>query len=275
MPSKYYKIIVIVLLIIITGVIIGVSLSSSNNSSSLGKNVSIYPQLVELSKQGYNVQAYPTNLQVLPLNFSSEGKPAVIYVGAEWCPYCAVERWALILALLRFGNFTGLEYMQSSSSDVYPNTPTFTFVKANYTSPYISFIGIEYEARNGSQLEPVPTNIYQMWTQYGKGQIPFIIIGYYYQVGTSIDPGLMSGHDWNYVISQLNDTNSQIYLQVYAQANLITKYICQIDGGKPANVCNVFLNGTSSTTTTSQSSSSLQASQLVMALPEIQSRYIA
>ncbi|AAY79775.1 DUF929 domain-containing protein [Sulfolobus acidocaldarius] len=275
MPSKYYKIIVIVLLVIITGVIIGVSLSSSNNSSSLGKNISIYPELVELSKQGYNVQAYPTNLQVLPLNFSSEGKPAVIYVGAEWCPYCAVERWALILALLRFGNFTGLEYMQSSSTDVYPNTPTFTFVKANYTSPYISFIGIEYEARNGSQLEPVPTNIYQMWTQYGKGQIPFIIIGYYYQVGTSINPGLMSGHDWNYVISQLNDPNSQIYLQVYAQANLITKYICQIDGGKPTNVCNVFLNSTSSTTTTSQSSSSLQASQVVMVLPEIESRYIS
>lgn len=57
MPSKYYKIIVIVLLVIITGVIIGVSLSSSNNSSSLGKNISIYPELVELSKQGYNVQA--------------------------------------------------------------------------------------------------------------------------------------------------------------------------------------------------------------------------
>ena len=53
---------------------------------------------------------------------TSGGKPEVLYMGGEYCPYCATERWSLILALDRFGSFSGLEYMQSSSTDIYPNT---------------------------------------------------------------------------------------------------------------------------------------------------------
>jgi len=32
----------------------------------------------------------------------------VVYIGAEYCPYCAVERWPLIVALNRFGTLTNL-----------------------------------------------------------------------------------------------------------------------------------------------------------------------
>jgi hypothetical protein len=39
---------------------------------------------------------------------TSGGKPEVLYMGAEYCPYCAAERWALIVALSRFGTFSGL-----------------------------------------------------------------------------------------------------------------------------------------------------------------------
>src|SRR5579863_6762146 len=67
------------------------------------------------------------------------GKPEVLYMGAEYCPYCAAQRWAMIVALDKFGSFTGITYMQSSSTDIYPNTPTFAFVNSNYSSSYISF----------------------------------------------------------------------------------------------------------------------------------------
>ena len=36
------------------------------------------------------------------------GKPAVIYLGAISCPYCAENRWAMALALSRFGTFQSL-----------------------------------------------------------------------------------------------------------------------------------------------------------------------
>lgn len=58
------------------------------------------------------------------------GKVQFLYVGAEYCPYCAAARWAMIVALSRFGTFSNLHLMRSSGQDVYPNTPTFTF----YTS---------------------------------------------------------------------------------------------------------------------------------------------
>ena len=33
----------------------------------------------------------------------------VSYVGAEYCPYCAIQRWALLVALSKFGSFTNLD----------------------------------------------------------------------------------------------------------------------------------------------------------------------
>ena len=71
------------------------------------------------------------------------GKPEVLYVGGEFCPFCALERWSLMVALSHFGTFSGVEYMQSSSTDVDPNTPTFTFANATYTSQYITFVAVE------------------------------------------------------------------------------------------------------------------------------------
>ncbi|MEM3791396.1 MAG: DUF929 family protein, partial [Candidatus Micrarchaeaceae archaeon] len=47
-----------------------------------------------------------------------QGKPAVVYIGAEYCPFCAAERWALIIALMRFGNLSNISYMVSSPTDI-------------------------------------------------------------------------------------------------------------------------------------------------------------
>ena len=61
----------------------------------------------------------------------------ILFVGAEFCPYCAAQRWPLIIALSRFGTFSGLQTTTSSSSIEYPNTITFTFRSATFTSQYI------------------------------------------------------------------------------------------------------------------------------------------
>src|SRR6202167_408998 len=71
------------------------------------------------------------------------GKPEMLYIGAEYCPYCGAERWGMIVALSRFGTFSGLATVHSSSSDVYPNTPSWTFLHSRYTSKYLTFTSVE------------------------------------------------------------------------------------------------------------------------------------
>ena len=34
---------------------------------------------------------------------TSNGKPEMLYIGAEYCPYCAAMRWSMAVALSRFG----------------------------------------------------------------------------------------------------------------------------------------------------------------------------
>lgn len=53
----------------------------------------------------------------------------------EFCPYCAMERWALVMALDQFGNFTNLTPITSAEDHV----PTYTFYGSSYTSSKIDF----------------------------------------------------------------------------------------------------------------------------------------
>src|SRR4051812_14747932 len=34
-------------------------------------------------------------------DLTADGKPLVLYVGAEYCPFCAAQRWAMVQALSR------------------------------------------------------------------------------------------------------------------------------------------------------------------------------
>ncbi len=42
--------------------------------------------------------------------------------GAEFCPFCAAQRWALVAALDRFGSFSHLGAASSSDDEVFPGT---------------------------------------------------------------------------------------------------------------------------------------------------------
>ena len=37
---------------------------------------------------------------------TSNGKPEMLYIGAEYCPYCAATRWSMAVALSRFGTLS-------------------------------------------------------------------------------------------------------------------------------------------------------------------------
>jgi len=167
------------------------------------------------------------------------GKPEVLYIGAEFCPYCAAERWALIVALGRFGTFSGLQTTTSSSSDIYPNTPTFTFRGATYTSDYIDFRAVETSDRDKQPLQTPSASEQQLWSKYDQdGSIPFVDFGNKYALsGATYSPDLLGGASWQAIASELQDPNSAQAKAIVGSANLITAAICKTTSDKPDSVC--------------------------------------
>jgi thiol-disulfide isomerase/thioredoxin len=158
---------------------------------------------------------------------SPQDKPEILYIGAEWCPYCAAERWALVVALSKFGNFTNLKYMLSAAND--GNISTLTFVNATYTSPYISFVSVEYQDRNRNPLQHVNPDQQDLWNSYTSNAegIPFIYIdGQYYLTTSQFNPTSLSGLNWTQIASQLNYPQSTIAKNVDGAANQLIGTIC-------------------------------------------------
>ncbi|WP_433049083.1 DUF929 family protein [Dactylosporangium sp. CS-033363] len=180
------------------------------------------------------------------------GKPLILYVGAEYCPFCAAQRWPVVIALSRFGTFTGLSLTTSAADDTYPNTPTVSFHGATYTSQYLSFQGVETTTNkrvNGQyapldQLTPAQQQVLQKYNAApyvpadSAGAIPFIDFGNKaLQAGASFSPQLLADHSHQQVVDAIKDPNSQLGRAVDGSANAMTALLCKITGGQPGDVC--------------------------------------
>lgn len=167
------------------------------------------------------------------------GKPEVLYIGAEYCPYCAAERWALIVAMSRFGTWSGLKTSSSSSSDVYANTPTFTFRGSTFTSQYIDFRGLETSDRDQKPLDTPTAAEQQIMSQYNSaGSIPFVDFGNRYVFnGATYSPDLLGGQTWQQIADAIRDGSTSQARAIVGSANLITAAICKTTSDQPAAVC--------------------------------------
>ena len=183
---------------------------------------------------------------------TSNGKPELLFLGGEYCPYCAAERWSMVSALSRFGTFTGLTTTHSSTSDVFPNTPTFTFTKAKYTSSYLTFTSVEefanYRQGNSSSSSApyvtlqTPTTAQQaLAAAYDPtGAIPFLDFGNkYVEVGnlSPLSPSMLQGKTWAQVAAAMNDPSSALGKALVGNANYITAGICKLTNNQPASAC--------------------------------------
>jgi Domain of unknown function (DUF929) len=210
----------------------------------VNKTTSVPASTLEAVGAG-SVTAGPTPVTGPPL--TQGGKPQILYVGAEYCPYCAAQRWAMIVALSRFGTFSGLHTIHSATRDAYSNTPTFTFAGSHYTSKYISFTPVEETTNvpNGPQTyTPLqkPTAAQQaLLTKYNKqGSIPFIDFGNkYVEVGnmTGFGPQNLAGKSWAQIAAALSDPSSPIAKAVDGSANYTTATICKLTNNQPASAC--------------------------------------
>lgn len=189
-----------------------------------------------------SVTRLPSRISGAPLTQS--GKPRLLYIGAEYCPFCAAQRWAVVVALSRFGRFSGLGETTSSPSDVYPSTRTVTFHGAAYSSTTLAFAGVETESNQVqgagyAKLDTLTAADAAIMQKYdGDGSIPFFDIGNRYLViGGTYDPGVLQGKSFAQIAAALSDPSSPIAQGVDGTANIITAAICESTGDTPAAVC--------------------------------------
>jgi uncharacterized protein DUF929 len=187
----------------------------------------------------------PNPIQAPPL--SVDGKPQVLYMGGEFCPFCAGERWAIVVALSRFGTWSDLGATESSGQDVHPNTPTVSFHGASYTSDYLSFTGKETADRDRQPLDKLTATEQQIVTTYNAapyvpadaaGTVPFMDLGgVFINSGANYDVGVLDGKTREEIARSLKDPQDPVAQAIDGAANVLTARLCELTKNAPANVC--------------------------------------
>jgi hypothetical protein len=171
------------------------------------------------------------------------GKPEMLYIGAEFCPYCAAMRWSMAVALSRFGTLTPLHGIHSAPSpESFPNTATLTYYKTGYNSPYLTFTPVENLTVTHAPLQNPTPEQNAIWAKYEPDPntrgYPFIDFGNKVVMkGPIYDPGVLAGKTWSQIAAALKDPTSPIAQNVNGAANYITGAICKMTNNQPSNVC--------------------------------------
>ena len=262
--------VLVVLVVVLVFVVVKLNTKSGTDTSTNGPTGSALASVVKtvtsvpastldaVGAGSGQVTAGPQTISGTAL--TENGKPEVLYIGAEYCPYCGAERWAMIVALSRFGTFTGLATIHSAKADgagnaePFPDTPTWTFLHATFSSQYLTFTPVETytnvpDTSNGfyTTLE-TPTKAEQaLLTKYDvpplvpsgqNGAIPFVDFGNKYALaGVSYSNNVLAGLDWAQIAADLSNPHSTTAQAIDGTANYITAAICGMTGNAPASAC--------------------------------------
>jgi thiol-disulfide isomerase/thioredoxin len=214
-------------------------------SAAILRDISSIP-MTEFNEIGAGSVVAPTHVKSQPALVANK-LPEVLYVGAEFCPYCAAERWSLAIALLRFGTFKGLSTIASSPTDIYPSTATLDFRGAVFTSTFLNFTEVEVETVSHQPLMTLTKSENKLVEKYdtpkfvpgaGAGSIPFIDFGNrFLQVGSSYSPSILAGLHAKKIAGNLSDHSNSVTQSIVATANQLTADICSLTKQKPGKVC--------------------------------------
>jgi len=187
-----------------------------------------------------------------------DGKPEVLYAGTEYCPYCAMESWPLIVALSRFGTFSGLATARSPRFEQIVPVDGWTFYGSRYTSRYLSFVPVERYSNvlvNAKANPDARTSyrVLQRFTpaqraivrKYDKsGATPFLdFANRAVQIGSDLplSPRLLAGKSWARLAAALRQPKTRLGAAMLGEADLLTAQLCALTGDRPAAACPAFL----------------------------------
>jgi hypothetical protein len=188
----------------------------------MSKHVKVLGKFVEVSKE----------------TMKQNGKVFVFFMGAEFCPYSAAERWAVVRALQKYGQWSGLKQTISAARDQpFLNLPTYDFTEAIYTSSHIEFVSRETKDREFKPLQKLLKTEEKLVRKYDPGkEIPFLLIaGRFMQVGAGFTPKIFIGHTFRQTETELKKIESEIRKTIDAEANIIAALLCL--SGLPPELC--------------------------------------
>jgi Domain of unknown function (DUF929) len=253
--------VVVVVLVLVLIKVLGSSsttVGQQNDAVFSDANPSVLQALSSVPSSTFDTIGVSSSVPVTPPQvFTTKGtltfrdgaatKPGVYYFGANFCPYCAAQRWALVIALDRFGTFSGLGNTSSYYADTAgPNIATLTFSKATYSSPYIAFRSTEAYANTVATGASYYTTLQKPTKQesavlktFNVNSFPFISAGNRVVVlSAPFDPKLLAGETREQIAKNLSDPLNGATQAIIADANYLTAGICHIDGNVPTKVCN-------------------------------------
>ena len=146
---------------------INVALNSSQLAVINDEPNSYFDTAARMWLNGSLTSAVGQRIAMAPL-LTVNGKPAVVYLGAISCVFCGENRWAMALALSRFGVFQNLFFGYSALGD--QDVPTIYWAPVHYNATsavdfgnfyqgtYVTFLSIEYSSRitGGFQMQTLP-----------------------------------------------------------------------------------------------------------------------
>lgn len=193
------------------------------------------------------IDSFKKDTSAVPLFIN--GKLDFLFVGGQFCPFCAMERWAVVMALQHYGNFSNLSPLVSAED----NVPTYDFIGATYSSNLITFEPFEVwnnvAPPNQQALESLPSQPQQIYNTYGTGAIPFICIGgsvYRSGAGISLNVNQFAGASRSTITSQIASKSGPFYSQISTEANSLVQLINNLLPNKGVNTAST----TPTTTTT-------------------------
>jgi Domain of unknown function (DUF929) len=173
------------------------------------------------------------------------GKPAIVFVSEESCPFCAAERWPLAVALSHFGTWSHLGFTRSSATDAYPNTATLSFRAARFRSAELTLRTTELTDNAGRPLQaqtPLDTSLIDTYdvppyvnSADQSGAVPFLDIGnHYILAGAQYTPQLLAGLSAAQIAGQLSNPASPVAKAIDGSARVIIAAIDQVLHDKTA-----------------------------------------
>lgn len=229
-------------------VVVGVASNGSGGAPRQPASAAAVGQMQSVSLQTLAAAA----TKVTQLNFASTaaggaltsaGKPEVLFIGAEFCPICAAERWPMTMALMKFGTFTNLQQTHSAVAD--GDAGTWSYYGAKYSSPYLVFTPYELYTNQPSgnyykALQTLPAAAQAIWTANEGSSLSFPFVdfsGKEVLETAQYNPSTIYYKSFASILGAVGSNDNTIGASVDASAAVFTKYLCGITGNQPSSVC--------------------------------------